>query len=190
MTETTETPVGQYPVATATDERPTGEQAELLDALRAARHFLRLTARDLDDEQAGRRTTVSELCIGGLIKHVSSVERTWAAFIEFGPSVMPDFMSFTEADYEQRAAEFRMLPGETLAGVLTAYETVARATDELVSNLSDLGVSHPLPPAPWFQADTAWSARRTLIHIVAETTQHAGHADIIREAIDGAKSMG
>jgi hypothetical protein len=38
-------------------------------------------------------------------------------------------------------------------------------------------------PAPW-------SARRTLLHMIAETAQHAGHADIIREALDGSKSMG
>jgi hypothetical protein len=36
----------------------------------------------------------------------------------------------------------------------------------------------------------SWSARRVLIHSIAETAQHAGHADIIREALDGAKSMG
>ncbi|KDN83974.1 DinB family protein [Kitasatospora cheerisanensis] len=189
MTETTETPVGQYP-GSLTDDRLSGEQADLLATLRAARHFLRLTARDLDDEQAGRRTTVSELCIGGLIKHVTSVERTWAAFIELGPAALPDFNSFTEADYQQRADEFRLLPGETLAGVLAAYEAVATATDELIAGLTDLNASHPLPPAPWFNRNESWSARRTLIHIVAETNQHAGHADIIRESLDGAKSMG
>lgn len=40
------------------------------------------------------------------------------------------------------------------------------------------------------QARERWSARRVLMHIIAETAQHAGHADILREAIDGAKSMG
>ncbi|MFI9783186.1 DinB family protein [Kitasatospora sp. NPDC051984] len=190
MTETVETTVSEYPAATITDERLTGEKADLVAGLRAARHFLRLTARGLTDEQAGHRSTVSELCIGGLIKHVTSGERTWAGFIEFGTSAMPDFMNFTEADYERRAQEYRMLPGETLAGVLAAYEAVAAATDELVAGLDDLGASHPLPAAPWFNQKESWSARRTVMHIVAETVHHAGHADIIREAIDGAKSMG
>ena len=187
---TAETPVSEYPIITVTDERLTAEQADLLAELRAARHFLRLTARDLDDEQAGRRTTVSELCIGGLIKHVISGERTWATFIEHGPSAMPDWMSWTEADYLARADQFRMLPGETLDGVLADYADAARATDELVAGLTDLNVSQPLPPAPWFTAGGSWTARRTVLHIIAETTQHAGHADIIREALDGAKSMG
>jgi len=82
-----------------------------------------------------------------------------------------------------------MLPGETLAGLLAEYAEVARRTDELVASLPDLDASHPLPKAPWHE-DTSWSARRVLIHIIAETAQHAGHADIIREALDGAKSMG
>ena len=83
-----------------------------------------------------------------------------------------------------------MLPGETLAGVLAEYEDVARRTDELVAKLPDLNASHPLPRAPWFDEDARWSARRVLLHIIAETAQHAGHADIIRESLDGAKTMG
>ncbi|MEP6625690.1 MAG: DUF664 domain-containing protein, partial [Acidimicrobiia bacterium] len=53
-----------------------------------------------------------------------------------------------------------------------------------------LDADHALPEAPWFEPGARWSARRTLLHIIAETAQHAGHADIIREAIDGAKTMG
>ncbi|WP_035841305.1 DinB family protein [Kitasatospora azatica] len=175
---------------TTTAPAVTGERADLLVALAKQRHFLRFTTRDLTDEQAGQRTTASELCLGGLIKHVTSVERLWANFIVDGPSAMPDFSAFTEADYARRADEFRMLPGETLAGVLADYETVARRTDELVTALPDLNATQPLPKAPWFEPDAEWSARRVLLHIATETAQHAGHADIIRESLDGAKSMG
>ncbi|WP_370665237.1 DinB family protein [Streptomyces sp. IBSBF 2507] len=168
----------------------TGERADLLEALAKQRHFLRHTTRDLTDEQAGLRTTVSELCLGGLIKHVTSMERNWTAFIVDGPSAMGDFTAMTEADVARWADEFRMLPGETLAGVLDDYAEAARRTEELIAALPDLGATQPLPKAPWFEADTAWSARRVLVHIVAETAQHAGHADIVRESLDGAKSMG
>ncbi|MFD5052386.1 DinB family protein [Streptomyces tendae] len=168
----------------------TGERADLLEALAKQRHFLRHTTRDLTDEQAGLRTTVSELCLGGLIKHVTSMERQWTAFIVDGPSAMGDFTAMTEADVARWADEFKMLPGETLAGVLDAYAAAARRTEELIATLPDLGAAQPLPKAPWFEADTEWSARRVLVHIVAETAQHAGHADIIRESLDGAKSMG
>ncbi|MFD4655629.1 DinB family protein [Kitasatospora sp. NPDC058444] len=174
----------------ATTPALTGERADLLVALQKQRHFLRFTTRDLTDEQAGLRTCASELCLGGLIKHVTSVERVWAAFILRGPSAMPDFMNWTEEDLARRADEFRMLPGETLAGVLAAYAEVAARTDELVAELPDLDATQPLPKAPWFEADAEWSARRVLLHVANETAQHAGHADIIRESLDGAKSMG
>ncbi len=86
--------------------------------------------------------------------------------------------------------QFRMLDGETLAGLLDTYGQVARKTDELVSTLPDLDASHPLPKAPWFEPGASWSVRRVVLHIIAETAQHAGHADIIRESLDGAKTMG
>ncbi|MGW3042417.1 DinB family protein [Kitasatospora sp. NPDC001159] len=168
----------------------TGERADFLVALEKQRHFLRFTTRDLTDEQAGLRSTASELCLGGLIKHVTSVERLWANFIVEGPSAMPDFTAWTEADFARRADEFRMLPGETLTGVLAEYAEVARRTDELVATVADLSATQPLPNAPWFEAGAEWSVRRVLMHIIAETAQHAGHADIIRESLDGAKSMG
>ncbi len=167
-----------------------GERADLLALLAVRRHFLRFTTRDLTDDQARQRTTASELCLGGLIKHVTSVEQGWVDFILEGTQAMPDFAAMTEADWAGRAAEFQLLPGETLAGVLDAYAEVARRTDEVVATLPDLNLSHPLPRAPWFPPGERWSARRVVLHIIAETAQHAGHADIIRESLDGAKSMG
>lgn len=173
-----------------TDERTrSGERAALLAVLDKQRFFLRFTTRDLTDEQVARRSTVSELCLGGLIKHVTKMERGWVDFIVDGTSAMKDFDDLTEEDFAARADEFRMLPGETLAGVLAEYEEVARRTDEMVTTLPDLDATWPLPKAPWFE-ETSWSARQVLLHIIAETAQHAGHADIIRETIDGAKSMG
>ncbi len=75
-------------------------------------------------------------------------------------------------------------------GLLEHYDEVARQTDDLGRTLPDLDAAHPLPSAPWFEPGASWSARRVLLHIIAETSQHAGHADIIRESLDGAKTMG
>jgi uncharacterized damage-inducible protein DinB len=149
-----------------------GERADLLQSLARQRHFLRYTARGLSDDQAARQTTASDLSLGGLIKHVALTERQWMRFIEEGPSAM----SWDEADAGDWMTGFRMLAGETLAGLLETYAQVARRTEELVAQLPDL--------------DARWSARRVLLHVIAETAQHAGHADIIRESLDGAKSMG
>jgi uncharacterized damage-inducible protein DinB len=166
------------------------ERSDLLAMLAQQRQFLRYTSSDLTDEQARARTTVSELTLGGLIKHVTDVERGWAQFIVEGPSALGDASAMTEADWAKRADEFRLRDGETLAGVLDAYEATAAATTELVAALPDLDATQPLPSAPWFPPSERWSARRALLHIIAETAQHSGHADIIRESLDGQKTMG
>jgi uncharacterized damage-inducible protein DinB len=171
-----------------TSEAPiTGERADLLESLGRHRWFLRFTVRDLTDEQAARKTTASALCLGGLIKHVALTERQWVNFIVDGPAAMSPPADGDEIDW---AGGFQMLEGETLAGLLDAYEQVAARTDELVVSLPDLDMSHPLPEAPWFEPGARWSARRVLLHVIAETAQHAGHADILRESFDGAKTMG
>jgi uncharacterized damage-inducible protein DinB len=189
---TTSTPIngdlaasGQADASTADSER-----ADLLATLAKNRHFLCFTTRGLTDEQARQRSTASELCLGGLIKHVTAVEQGWVDFIVAGTAAMKDFTAMTEDDYAQRTEQFRLLPGETLAAVLAGYAEVARRTDELVASLPSLNAGHPLPTAPWFESGESWSARRVLLHIIAETAQHAGHADIIRESLDGSKSMG
>ncbi len=168
---------------TSQEKVMTGERADLLQTLAKHRGFLRYTVRDLTDEQAARRTTASELCLGGLIKHVTTVEKRWMRFAAGGAAAM-------ESEPIDWAGQFRMADGETLAGLLDAYEQVARETDELVSTLPDLDASHPLPEAPWFEPGARWSVRRVLLHLIAETSQHAGHADIIRESLDGSKTMG
>jgi Protein of unknown function (DUF664) len=179
---------------TTTDDTPMApatelsqERKDLLAALGKHRFFLRLTTRDLTDEQAARRTTVSRLCLGGLVKHVTAAEADWADFIVHGPARAS---APTAEDIERHERGFEMLPGETLAGLLDRYADVARRTDELVATLPDLDADHPLPPAPWFEPGARWTARQVLLHVIAETAQHAGHADIIRESLDGAKSMG
>jgi hypothetical protein len=172
---------------TTMEQTLTGERADLLETLRMHRGLLRGTARGLSDEQAAARSTVSELTVGGLIKHVTAMESQWVDFIEQGTSAME---ASPDDDWAEFANTFRMLEGETLQILLDRYDEVARRTDALVAALPDLDVSHPLPEAPWFEPGARRSARRVFMGLVAEIAQHAGHADIIREAIDGAKSMG
>jgi uncharacterized damage-inducible protein DinB len=171
-----------------TEATLTGERTDLLASLAKQRYFLRFTVRGLTDDQARQRTTVSELTLGGLIKHVAATEQQWVSFILDGPAAMSG--GWDEGGVGDWLQGFRMLPDETLAGLLDAYEQVARRTDELVATLPDLDAAHPLPEAPWFEQGAHWSARRVLLHVIAEIAQHAGHADIIRESLDGAKSMG
>ncbi|MEV5966134.1 DinB family protein [Kribbella sp. NPDC051952] len=166
----------------------TGERADILEFLAKHRYFLRHTAQGLIDEQANTRSTVSELTIGGLIKHVTEVEQHWAEFARTGTGEETP-TEYTPELIARWENQFRLAEGETLAGVLAAYEKVAAETEELVRTL-DLDTSYELPAAPWQPPGVFWSVRRIFLHVAAETAQHAGHADIIRESIDGQKTMG
>ena len=160
------------------------ERADLLESMRRHRSFLRFTVRDLTDEQARLRPTVSALYLGGLIKHVAATEASWVRFAEGGAEAMS--RNWGPDAYMRH---WHLQQGETLAGVLADYEAVALHTDEVVATI-DLDADHALPEAPWFEPGARWSARRVFLHVIAETSQHAGHADILRESIDGQKTMG
>lgn len=180
--------------ATQSDHRQSDEldqeRRDLLQTLRTHRELLIGTARGLSEEQARARSTVSELSVGGLIKHVSATEEQWAAFITDGAAAfgLSDDVP-QEEQYAAWADGFSLTDEDTLEGVIAEYRQVAERTDALVATV-DLDAGHELPEAPWFTPGEVRSARRSLLHIVAETSQHAGHADIVREAIDGQKSMG
>ena len=170
------------------------ERQDLLETLAMHRALLRQTAAGLTDEQAAATPTASSLSVGGIIKHVAETERGWAAFARDGRAPWADqgtdWSNPTPDQVAAYLAGFRLEPGETLDEVLARYAEVAAETDRLVATLPDLDVAYPLPPAPWFPPGSTRSPRRTFLHIVAETAQHAGHADIVRESIDGAKTMG
>jgi len=199
---TTEPRTPSAPSATSATSDPsadadlgTGERADLLEALRTHRGLFRYTVASLTDEQARLTPTVSTLTLGGLIKHVAATEAEWARFIVEGPAEGSG-VNWANVDWanpppevQQQEDSFRMQEHETLAGLLAHYEEVATATDELVLTV-DLDARQALPAAPWFKSGASWSARRVVLHVVAETAQHAGHADILRESIDGQKSMG
>ena len=85
-------------------------------------------------------------------------------------------------------AQWQLTDEETLDGLLDDYAACARATEEAVATVEDLSQPVPVPrDEPWFPADVeAWSVRWVLLHLIEEVARHAGHADIIREHIDGA----
>ncbi|MFR9727993.1 DinB family protein [Saccharopolyspora sp. MS10] len=188
---------------TTTSPDRSDERTDLLAELAAARTALLTAVRGLSDEQLAARPTASALCLGGLLKHVANTEESWLRFVREGPSAMSfalpegvtwaDFTAGTAREYPQwaidRQREFQVLPGETLAGIVERYERVAARTEEVVTALPDLSAGHPLPEAPWNEPGAVHSARRVLIHVIAETAQHAGHADIIRESLDGTTAM-
>src|SRR3954465_5709311 len=94
------------------------DRADLLDTLAKHRGLLTQTVRGITDEQAAQRTTVSALCLGGLIKHPARMEDALVGFNQDGP----DAMAMTPEAYEAHAASFRMDPTETLFSIVAGFE--------------------------------------------------------------------
>src|SRR3954452_18478571 len=96
----------------------TGERADLLDVLQKHRGLFRVTVQGITDEQARTRSTVSELTLGGLVKHVAATEQQWARFVQEGPA--QDAVDWAAIDWSNPPAEvaayadgFRMLEDQT-----------------------------------------------------------------------------
>jgi hypothetical protein len=144
-------------------------------------------AYGLTDEQARSRPTVSALSIGGLVKHAAGMQRSWMARVAAAPELPPrDTRPFDEIskDFEEQHV---MLPDETLAGLLSDLEAENAKSLHLVDT-ADLNARVPVPhDIPWFPKNLeAWTVRWVILHVINELTRHSGHADIIRESIDGA----
>jgi uncharacterized damage-inducible protein DinB len=157
------------------------EREALLAYLAQQRYVLRLTAFGLTDDQARSTPAASALSVGGVIKHVAAMERGWINIV----------LQRDEETQEEYGDDFRVGPGETLASILAGYDAVASETDAVMAKIADLGQAVPVPKGvPWFPDDVeAWSVRWVLLHLIEETARHAGHADIVRESIDGATAF-
>jgi uncharacterized damage-inducible protein DinB len=159
----------------------TDERDGLLAFLEQQRYVLRLTAYGLSDEQARAVPSRSALSVGGLIKHVAYTEQGWTDTVL--QRTRHESSDAGEAAYEDN---FRLGPDESLASVLAFYDDVAAETTAVIAAIDDLDQAVPVPDAPWYPDDLdAWSVRWVLLHLIEETARHAGHADIVREHVDG-----
>ena len=141
----------------------------------------------LTDEQARSSPTVSELSIGGLIKHVTAMQHTWMSRVAAAPDAPPkDPRPFDEVakDFGEQHV---MRPDETLDGLLEKFKAENTKSLHLVE-IADLDAKVPVPQdIPWFPKGIKdWSVRWVILHVINELTRHSGHADIVRESIDGA----
>ncbi len=160
--------------------RPVADEREgLLAYLAQQRYVLRLTAYGLTEAQVRAAPLAGELSVGGLVKHVAAVETNWIDMV---------LQREREQSVDDYMDNFRLAPDETMAGVLDHYDDVARDTEAAIAGIADLGQAVPVPrDVPWFPDDVeAWSVRWVLLHLITETARHAGHADMVREAVDGA----
>jgi hypothetical protein len=115
------------------------------------------------------------------------MQRTWMGRVAAAPGTPPK----DPRPFDEIAKDFGdqhvMRPDETLDGLLRAFEAQNAESLRLVET-ANLDTEVPVPrDVPWFPKDIdAWSVRWVILHVINELARHAGHADIIRETIDGA----
>jgi uncharacterized damage-inducible protein DinB len=156
------------------------ERDGLLTFLGQMRDALRASVFELDREQVTATPTPSTLSLAGLIKHTTFVEEHWIQGTLAQRQV-------PERDYE---TGFVLSDEESLDEILALQADIAAETRRIVEELPDLDYPVAVPKGvPWFPDDVEfWSARWVLLHLIQELGRHAGHADIIREAIDGSNA--
>ncbi|MFD8210844.1 DinB family protein [Streptomyces sp. NPDC059695] len=169
-------------VALVPTEAHGDERGAFLNFVEAQRAALRRSLLGLTEEQAASRPSASELSLSGLVKHVAEVELNWLRLAQ----EQPNERQRTE---ETWGDAFRLVDGETIPEVLAFWADVAKQTEEFVRSAPSLDDTFPLPTAPWFPVDGRVSVRWMLLHLVQEMGRHAGHADIVRESLDGKGSF-
>ncbi|GAA0972869.1 hypothetical protein ENKNEFLB_01872 [Nocardioides aquaticus] len=129
---------------------------------------------------AGRST----LTLGALVKHVTAIQRGWLDQARAAPAALHDDRP-PEQQHAEHAASWSWTSADTVAGALGAYDTVCVAVLDAVTAL-DLDTAVPPAPDPWNPTDVVWSVRWVWLHLLEELARHAGHADLVRENLDGA----
>jgi len=159
------------------DFSPTrGEQQNVLTYLRNYRHAFRMKCQGLDAEQLARRSVPpSTLSLLGLLRHLAQMEQHWSVRVLQGKDVPQLYR-----DADDRDADFNGAVAEDacVEEAWATYERVVAAADA------------------WYDQDTDWDRliahhddevelRDVMVHIVEEYARHVGHADLLRECIDG-----
>jgi hypothetical protein len=191
------------------------EREAISTYLRQQHDGIRFAAYGLTDEQAHQVSSRSAISIANLVKHVTHTERTWMERARAG-AVLPADWSHGETGRSPESPKDRPMAdraawshgetgrspgsakeygddwnadGETIDDLMAAFDAVARDTEAAALDESlDLDQPVPVPrDAPWFPKDIdAWSVRWVYFHLIEELARHAGHADIVREHVDGA----
>lgn len=156
------------------------ERDGLLAFLEHQRQAIRYATYGLREDQARRTPTPSGLSLGGIVKHLAYGENNWTDRLEGLP--------LSETAFDDYVASFVLPETETLSDALRQYDEATARTDAVIATIDDLGQRVPLPEAPWFPDPVGCTVRWVLFHLLEETARHSGHADIIREALDGALS--
>jgi hypothetical protein len=141
------------------------------------RQIVKRKVSGLSEEDAARRLVPSATTLIGIIKHLRWVELNWFQRVLAARS--PEDLPPVPWSDEDPDADFRLEPGETVEQVIAEYDQECARSRETAAgrSLDDTGLHHRVGQV---------SLRWIYVHMIEETSRHAGHADILREQIDGA----
>ncbi|WP_026184949.1 DinB family protein [Salinispora vitiensis] len=153
--------------------RTGSERAVLESFLDFHRSVVLRKLRGLSETDAARRLVPSSTTVGGLVKHLTLVERNW-----FSALLDPSGGEVVQATAENALASFTLTDEDTVEQLASAYEAEC-ARSRAVAARFDL--DHVVPQPQLGEVSLRW----ILVHVIQETARHAGHADILRELTDG-----
>lgn len=163
-------PVPLVEPATTADERTT-----LVGFLGYFRTVLERKVHDLDEQQVRVRVAASSIDLLGLVRHMAEVERWW--FRQVFTAEVSDGV-FGDDDPE---IEWHHGPDDTLADALTCWRAEVTRADEIVAATASLDTVAAFSGSHRGEVSLRW----ILVHMIEEYARHCGHADLLREAIDG-----
>lgn len=157
---------------------PDGELPTLLGYLGDYRLTLGMKCEGLEANQLARRSVPpSTLSLLGLVRHMARVEQSWGRRI-LGGEPVPRLFAGDGNDPEFDGA----VPDPTVVTEAFArWEEQMAATDAAIARFDDLGERVPLPG----DDDQQMAVREVVVHLIEEYARHCGHADLLRERIDG-----
>lgn len=150
---------------------PDGELATLQDYLTSYRMTLLMKCEELSAEQLARRSVPpSTMSLLGLIRHLAEAERGWRNWIRAGDP-LPSIYGTPDGDFDGASAD-----DDVVAAAYSSLRLEQVALDEELAEHSDLGER---------LGEREISIRELLVHRIEEYARHCGHADLLRECIDG-----
>ncbi|MGP9016892.1 DinB family protein [Streptomyces sp. BR1] len=156
------------------------ERTMLVDFLAAQRTTLELKCAGLEAELSRRSVAPSTLSLLGLVRHLADVERRWFRQVLAGQDAPLRFSSAAnpDGDFDDAVAD-----PAVVAEAWEAWRAEVAFAEKFVAEAPDLDVA----------GEDAWrgpvSLRWVVIHMIEEYARHNGHADLLRERIDGARGM-
>jgi uncharacterized damage-inducible protein DinB len=165
--------VRQDPDPTATSERDA-----LGQYLDYQRETILLKTEGLGQQQLSQRIPTSGLTLAGLLYHLAFVEEDWFEVDFLGLPIREEWQAHRSADADH---EFRVALGKDPDELRRRYRDACSRSRQITAaarDLDQLSVSTAIGGKPF-------TLRWMLLHLIEETARHAGHADLLREAIDG-----